>query len=191
MKSIKGTQTEKNLLKAFAGESQARNRYTFFAKTAKKEGYEQISEVFSKTADNELQHAKIFFEYLEGGGVEITAMYPAGIIGTTPQNLNASAEGEHEEYSELYPEFAKVAEEEGFSQIAASFRNIAEIEKEHEQRFRKLLDNINKDIVFKRDNEVYWICRKCGHLHVGFEAPNVCPVCRHPQGYFELIQSNF
>ncbi len=189
--SIKGTQTEQNLLKAFAGESQARNRYTMFAKIAKKEGYEQISELFLETAENELEHAKIFFRHLEGGAVEITATYPAGIEGTTPENLLAGANGEFEEWDEIYPEFAKVAAEEGFPKIASSFKLIAKIEKEHEERYRKLLGNIEKDIVFKTEEETAWFCRKCGHIHFGKRAPGMCPVCKHPQAYFEKRKTNY
>lgn len=189
--SIKGTKTEQNLLKAFAGESQARNRYTMFAKIAKKEGYEQISELFLETAGNELEHAKIFFRHLEGGSVEITATYPAGIEGTTSENLLAGAEGEFEEWDEIYPEFARIASEEGFPKIAASFKLIAKIEKEHEERYRKLLGNIEKDIVFKSEEETVWFCRKCGHIHFGKRAPGMCPVCKHPQSYFEKRKSNY
>jgi rubrerythrin len=189
--SIKGTQTEKNLLKAFAGESQARNRYTMFAKIAKKEGYEQIAELFLETADNELEHAKIFFRHLEGGSAEITATYPAGIEGTTKENLLAAAEGENEEWEELYPEFAKVAEEEGFKKVAQSFLKIAKIEKDHEERYRKLLSNLEHDLVFETEEETIWFCRKCGHVHVGKKAPGVCPVCMHKQAYFERKKSNY
>ncbi len=191
MTSLKGTKTEQNLLKAFAGESQARNRYTMFAKQAKKEGYEQISEFFLQTAGNEYQHAKIFFKFLEGGNVEITATYPAGKIGTTAENLKAAAEGEHEEFVVLYPEFAKVAKEEGFPKIAFAFSSIAKIEKDHEERYLKLLDNIEKDIVFQKDNQQSWYCRNCGHVHYGEKAPKVCPVCQHPQAYFEVKQTNY
>lgn len=191
MASVKGTKTEQNLLKSFAGESQARNRYTMFAKIAKKEGYEQIAEFFEQTANNEYQHAKEFFKRLEGGPVEITAAYPAGVLGTTPENLLAAAEGEHEEFVELYPTFAEVAREEGFANIARLWERIAEIEKDHEERFRKLLSNIEKDIVFNRDGETVWICRKCGHVHVGEKPPKTCPVCLHPQAYFEIKQSNY
>ncbi len=189
--SIKGTETEKNLLKAFAGESQARNRYTMFAKIAKKEGYEQISDIFLETAENELEHAKIFFRHLEGGAVEITATYPAGIEGSTPENLLAGAEGENEEWTELYPAFADIAEKEGFPKVAASFRQIARIEKDHEERYRKLLSNIEEDIVFTSQEEVVWFCRKCGHIHFGKRAPGMCPVCRHPKAYFERKKMNY
>ena len=189
--SIKGTETEKNLLKAFAGESQARNRYTMFAKIAKKEGYEQISDIFLETADNELEHAKIFFRHLEGGAVEITATYPAGIEGTTSENLLAGAMGENEEWTELYPHFADVADKEGFPKVAASFRQIARIEKDHEERYRKLISNIEEDIVFKSEEEVAWFCRKCGHVHFGKRAPGLCPVCLHPKSYFEKKKVNY
>lgn len=189
--SIKGTKTEQNLLKAFAGESQARNRYTYFAKVAQKEGYKQIEGIFTETADNEKEHAKRFFKFLEGGAVEITAMYPAGKIGTTMENLEASANGEHEEWEELYPEFAKVADEEGFHDVAAAFRNIAEVEKHHEERYRKLLANIKEGKVFKKDTEIKWKCRNCGYVAQGVEAPEVCPACVHPQAHFEVLCDNF
>lgn len=192
MASIKGTKTEQNLLKAFAGESQARNRYTYFAKVAKKEGYEQISAIFMETAENEKEHAKRFFKFLESGeGVEITAMYPAGRIGTTIENLQHAADGELEEHSELYPEFAKVAEEEGFTEVAVAFRYIAKVEKHHEERYRKLKKNIEDGIVFKKDGKVYWKCRNCGYVHEGVEAPKTCPACVHPQSYFEILDDNF
>lgn len=191
MKSLRGTRTEKNLLKAFAGESQARNRYTMFAKQANKEGYEQIADFFLETAENEYQHAKIFFKFLEGNPVEITATYPAGRIGTTPENLEQAAEGEHEEFVSLYPAFANVAEEEGFKGIAMQFRKIAEIEKDHEDRYRQLLANVVNEQVFKKENENVWYCRKCGHTHTATDAPKVCPVCAHPQAYFEIKKSNY
>lgn len=191
MKGIKGTETEKNLLRAFAGESQARNRYTIFADIAKKEGYEQIADFFNQTAHNEYHHARTFFEFLEGGNVEIDAGYPAGRVGTTPENLQQGADGEHEEHTKVYPSFAEVARQEGFNRIAKVFENIAKIEKEHEERFRKLLENLEKDLVFKRGNEVIWICRTCGHIHVGLEAPKGCPVCMYPQTYFEIKQTNY
>ncbi len=190
MTSIKGTQTEKNLLKAFAGESQARSRYTYFAKVAKKEGLEQISAIFMETAENELEHAKRFFKFLEGGMVEITAAYPAGVIGTTLENLKAAADGENEEWSELYPEFAKIAEEEGFKNIANVFKMIAKVEKEHEARYRKLYDNIESGKVFKRDGKVFWKCRNCGFIHEGSVAPKKCPACDHPQSYFQINEDN-
>lgn len=192
MGNIVGSRTEKNLLKAFAGESQAKNRYTFFAKVAKKEGYEQIAALFLETAENEEQHAKQFFKYLTSGeALEITAAYPAGIIGTTVDNLKAAAAGENEEWTELYPEFAKIAEEEGFADVARTFRNIARVEKEHEARYLKLAENIEKDLVFNKEETNRWKCRKCGHVHEGKSAPNVCPTCNHPQGYFELKESNY
>ena len=184
--SIKGTKTELNLLKAFAGESQARNRYTYFASVAKKEGFEQISALFIETAENEKEHAKVFFKYLEGGDTEITAGYPAGRIGTTAENLLAAAEGENMEWSTLYPAFALAAEEEGFLDVAESFRQIAEVEARHEQRYRKLLDNVNGYKVFAKDGVVFWKCRNCGYVYQGAEAPQACPACKHPQAYFEL-----
>jgi len=184
---IKGTETEKNLLKSFAGESQARNRYTFYASAAKKEGFEQISALFLETAENEKEHAKVFFKYLEGGPLEITATYPAGKIGSTHENLIAAAEGELEEWSILYPDFAKVADEEGFRDIAASYREIAEVEARHETRYRKLANNVELGLVFKRDGVVYWKCRNCGYVHEGPAAPDLCPACKHAQAYFELF----
>ncbi len=191
MKSVKGTLTEKNLLKAFAGESQARNRYTFFASVAKKEGYEQISGVFTETAEQEKEHAKRFFKYLEGGDVEITATYPAGRIGTTIENLKAAAMGENEEWDVLYPEFAKVAEEEGFPEIARTFLNIAKVEAEHERRYLKLLSRITDGNFFVRDGEIWWQCRNCGFIYKGSEAPIECPSCNHPQAYFEPMKDNY
>ena len=191
MKSLKGTQTEKNLLASFAGESQARNRYTFFASKAKKEGYEQIAAIFRETADNEKEHAEVFFKYLQGGDVEIMAEYPAGVIGTTAENLLAAAEGEKMEWGTLYPDFAKTAEEEGFSEIASSFREIAKVEAYHERRYRKLLENVKKKQVFKKDKVVKWKCRNCGYVHEGPEAPKVCPACKHPQSYYELWVENY
>jgi len=191
MKSIKGTNTEKNLLVAFAGESQARNRYTYFASQAKKEGYEQISAIFIETADNEKEHAKRLFKFLEGGEVKITASYPAGVIADTKKNLKASAAGENYEHTKMYPEFARTAEEEGFSDIAAAFRAIAVAEKQHEKRFLALLENIEKDRVFKREKLVRWKCRNCGYVHEGLEAPERCPACAHPKAYFELLSENY
>lgn len=188
---LKGTQTEKNLLKAFAGESQARNRYTYFASVAKKEGYEQISAIFLETADNEKEHAKVFFKYLEGGEVTIEAAYPAGKIGTTKENLLAAAEGERMEWGTLYPEFERVAREEGFDEIADSFREIAEVEEQHEKRYRKLLENLENNTVFRKDRVVKWKCRNCGYVHEGVEAPKVCPACKHPQAYYELLSENY
>lgn len=191
MKSLKGTKTEQNLLKAFAGESQARNRYTMFAKQAKKDGYEQISEFFLQTSENEYQHAKIFFEFLEGGDVEITATYPAGKVGTTAENLKAAADGEHEEFVDLYPKFAQVAEEEGFKNVAFAFNSISKIEKDHEERYLTLLNNVKNESVFKKENEQIWYCRKCGHVHTSEKAPKSCPVCKHPEAYFEVKQTNY
>jgi rubrerythrin len=190
-KSIKGTQTEKNLLKAFAGESQAKNRYTFYAKQAKKEGFEQIAAFFAETALNEESHAKTFFRFLEGGPVEITATYPAGTIGTTEENLRAASAGEHEEWTELYPAFGQKAAEEGFPKIASAFKLIATIEKHHETRFLKLLTNLEKNRVFERNEKTYWICRKCGYIHYGVKALQSCPACDHPIGYFEVLQENY
>jgi len=190
-KSIHGTQTEKNLLKAFAGESQARNRYTFFASEAKKAGYEQISAIFLETAENEKEHAKIFFKYLEGGNVEITASYPAGKISNTQENLLEAANGEKLEWGTLYPEFEKVARKEGFEDIAKSFKEIAEVEEKHERRYRKLLINIKNNMVFKKDKIVKWKCRNCGYVHEGKNAPDSCPACKHPQAYYELLCENY
>jgi len=186
MKSVKGTRTEQNLLKAFAGEGQARNRYTYFASAAKEEGFEQIAAIFLETADNEKEHAEVFFKYLEGGPLEITATYPAGKIGTTAENLLAAAEGEHEEWAVLYAEFAQVAKEEGFDDIAESFTEIAEVEEQHEIRYRKLLDNVKNGRVFTRETAVKWHCRNCGYIHEGPTAPEICPACKHPQAYYEL-----
>lgn len=191
MKSIKGTMTEQNLLKAFAGESQARNRYTFFASVAKKEGYEQIAGVFMETAEQEKEHAKRFFKYLEGGPLTITASYPAGIIGTTTENLLAAAEGEHEEWDVLYAEFGDVAEKEGFPEIANTFRQIAKVEAEHEKRYLKLLSRITDGNFFVRDNEIWWQCRNCGYVIKAKEAPLKCPACAHPQSYFEPKKKNY
>ena len=189
--SIKGSKTEQNLLKSFAGESQARNRYTFFASKARKDGFEQIAAFFEETAAQEKEHAKLFFKFLEGGMVEITASYPAGVIGTTAENLLASAEGEHEEWDLLYPEFARVAEEEGFPKIATAFKLVAAVEKRHEERYRKLLQNVEKGEVFKRSDKMTWACRNCGFLHSGEKAPDMCPCCDHPQAHFELKADNF
>ncbi len=186
MKNLKGTKTEKNLLAAFAGESQARNRYSFFASKAKKEGYEQISAIFQETADNEKEHAEVFFKHLQGEDVEITAMYPAGVIGTTAENLLASAEGEKMEWGTLYPDFAGTAEKEGFPEVASSFREIGKVEAYHERRFRKLLENVKKKKVFKKDKKVKWKCRNCGYVIECDEAPKKCPACQHPQSYYEL-----
>lgn len=191
MASVKGTETEKNLLKSFAGESQARNRYTMFAKQASKEGYEVISRIFMETADNEYQHAKRFFSFLEGGCVEITATYPAGIVGTTAENLKAAADGENEEHTELYPMFADIAEKEGFKEIATLWRLIGKIEKDHEERYRKLLSKVENGEVFKAAAPSQWICDRCGHVHTGTEAPQLCPTCKHPQAHFALKVDNF
>ncbi|MFH0889169.1 MAG: rubrerythrin family protein [Planctomycetota bacterium] len=190
-KSIKGTRTERNLLTAFAGESQARNRYTYFGSQAKKEGYEQISGIFLETADNEKEHAKKLFKCLEGGAVEITADFPAGVIGNTKENLKASADGENHEYTKMYPEFASIAEKEGFSKIAELFKSISVAEKQHEKRYLSFLDNINKNKVFKRERVVEWRCRNCGYIHKGTEAPKECPACAHPTAYFELLTENY
>lgn len=190
-KSIKGSQTEKNLLKAFAGESQAKNRYTFFSKKAKEEGYEQIAALFLETAMQEEQHAKQFFKFLEGGPVEITATYPAGMIGTTAENLKAAAMGEHEEWTDLYPHFAEIAEKEGFKKVATAFKLIAKIEKEHEERYKKLLERVESGKVFEREEDTEWVCRKCGHVHKGKKALKNCPVCNHPEAYFEEKASNY
>lgn len=191
MASLKGSKTEKNLLKSFAGESQARNRYTFFASAARKEGYIQIQRIFEETAANEKEHAEVFFKYLEGGEVEITAAYPAGKIGTTEENLLAAAEGELLEWGTLYPDFANVAREEGFLDVAESYTEIAEVEEEHEKRYRKLLENVKNGTVFKRDEEVEWHCLNCGYIHHGKEAPEVCPACQHPKSYYELHIPNY
>ncbi|NOR86714.1 MAG: rubrerythrin family protein [Bacteroidales bacterium] len=189
--SIIGSQTEQNLLKAFAGESQARNRYEFFAKVAKKEGYEQIANIFQETANQEKEHAKRFFKFLEGGMTEITATYPAGIIGTTVENLKASAEGENEEWTELYPEFAKIAEEEGFKEIAVAFKMIAKVEAEHEKRFLKLLQNISEDKVFMKDGKVWWKCLNCGYIYESAKALETCPACLHPKSYMQIKEDNY
>ena len=191
MPELKGSKTEKNLLKSFAGESQARNRYTFFASKAKKEGYVQIQRIFEETAANEKEHAEVFFKYLKGGEVEITAAYPAGKIGSTAENLLSAAEGELLEWGTLYPDFAKVAKEEGFDDIAESFIEISEVEEEHEKRYRKLYDNIINDRVFKRDEEVEWHCLNCGYIHHGKEAPDLCPACKHAKEYYELHIPNY
>lgn len=191
MKSLKGTKTEQNLLKSFAGESQARMRYDYFSKQAKKEGLEQISGLFAETALNEKEHAKRFFKFLEGGMVEITAAYPAGKIGTTLENLKASAEGENEEWTILYPEFARVADEEGFAEVAVAYRMIADVEKAHEKRYLKLYSNLESGKVFERDGNIVWKCRNCGYLHEGLKAPDLCPACLHPQAYFEIKESNY
>jgi rubrerythrin len=191
MGSLQGTQTEKNLLTAFAGESQARNRYTYFASQAKKEGYVQMADIFTETANQEKEHAKRLFKFLEGGEVEISASFPAGVIGTTLENLKAAAAGEHYEYTEMYPEFAKVAREEGLNDIAAAFEAIAVAEKQHEKRYVDLAANIEAGRVFKRDEKTVWRCRNCGYLHEGNEAPESCPACAHAQAHFELLGENY
>jgi len=191
MKQLKGSETEKNLLKSFAGESQARNRYTYFSSVARNEGVEQISAIFTETADNEKEHAKVFFKYLEGGDVEIQASYPAGKIGTTEENLLAAAEGEKLEWGVIYPDFEQVAREEGFDEIAKSFKEIAEVEEKHEIRYRKLLENVKNGTVFKRDEVVKWKCRNCGYVYEGKEAPKECPACKHPQAFYELFVENY
>ena len=192
MKSLKGTKTEKNVLLSFAGESQARNRYTYFASQAKKEGYEQISAIFLDTADNEKEHAKVFFKLLEGGEpLEITGAFPPGIIGDTLANLKAAADGEMFENTKLYPGFAGTAESEGFSEIANIFRRISSVEKGHEKRYRLLLKNVEGGLVFKRGEKVFWRCRNCGYIHEGTEAPEECPACQHPRAYFELLGENY
>lgn len=190
-KSLKGTKTEQNLLKAFAGESQARTRYTFFASVAKKEGYEQISGLFMETAEQEKEHAKRFFKFLEGGDLEITATYPAGKIGTTQENLLAAARGENEEWDVLYPAFAAVADEEGFPAVAAAFRNIAKVEAEHERRYLKLLSRLTDGDFFHRDGKIWWQCRNCGFIIEAENAPKACPACLHPQSYFEPMKQNY
>ena len=190
-KSIKGTKTEKNLLTSFAGESQARMRYTYFASVAKKEGYEQIAAIFQETADPEKEHAKRMFKWLEGGMVEITACYPAGVIGTTAENLKAAAAGENEEWTADYPRFAEIADAEGFPAIAVMYRNIATAEKGHEERYLALLKNIENGTVFKKTEAVTWQCRNCGFIHTGTEAPELCPACLHPKAYFEVKKNNY
>jgi len=189
--NLKGTQTETNLLAAFAGESQARNRYTYFASQARKEGYEQIAAIFTETAEQEKEHAKREFKFLEGGEVEITAAFPAGVIGNTLENLKAAAAGEHYEHTEMYPGFADTADKEGFAEIAEVFRNIAIAEKRHEQRYLALAKNITDGLVFKREKPVRWVCRNCGYVHEGPEAPELCPACAHPQSYYELEAANY
>lgn len=189
--AFKGTKTEKNLLNAFAGESQARNRYTFFASQARKEGYEQIANIFTETAGNEKEHAEIFFSYLKGGDVEITAAYPAGIVGDTKANLEAAAAGERMEWSKIYAEFERTAKEEGFPEIAISFKEIAEVEEFHEKRYLKLAQNVAMGEVFKKNTTVKWHCTNCGYVHEGLEAPKECPACKHAQAYYELLAENY
>jgi rubrerythrin len=191
MGTLKGTQTEKNIVTAFAGESQARNRYTYFASQAKKDGYVQISEIFTETANQEKEHAKRLFKLLEGGEVEVAAAFPAGVIGTTLDNLKESAAGENYEYTDMYPGFAKTAEEEGFAEIAEIFMAIAVAEKQHEKRYLALAANIANNTVFKKEQSVVWRCRNCGYLHEGDSAPEECPACAHPQAHFELLGENW
>lgn len=191
MKSVKGTRTEQNLLAAFAGESQARNRYTYFASVAKKEGYEQIAALFLETADNEKEHAKRFFSYLEGGDVEITATYPAGVVGSTAENLKAAAMGEHHEHTVLYPDAAKIAEEEGFKEIALLFTNIGKVEMHHEERYKRLLKTIEENSTFQKTAATEWKCRNCGYVHSGEGAPEKCPACLHPKSYFEVLCESY
>jgi len=191
MSQLAGSKTEQNLLKAFAGESQARMRYDYFASQAKKEGLEQIAAIFEETSLNEKEHAKRFFKFLEGSMVEITATYPAGKIGTTLENLKASADGESEEWTDLYPEFARIAEEEGFKDVAMAFKLIARVEKANEERYRTLYNNLEEGKVFKRGEKVVWKCRNCGFLHEGMVAPPMCPACQHPQAYFEIKETNY
>jgi rubrerythrin len=191
MPTLKGSQTEKNLLAAFAGESQARNRYTYFASVAKKAGYEQIAAIFLETAENEKEHAQMFFQQLEGGDVEIVASYPAGVIGDTAANLEAAADGERLEWTTLYKDFGAIAQKEGFRKIATVFKEIAEVEEQHEARYRKLLANVREGKVFERDTVVKWKCRNCGYVHEGTSAPKVCPACLHPQAYYEIKVENY
>jgi rubrerythrin len=191
MNSLKGSKTEKNLLAAFAGESQARNRYTYFASKAKKEGFVQIADIFEETANQEKEHAKRFFKFLEGGDVEATAAFPAGVIGSTAENLKAAAGGEHYEWESMYPEFAHIAREEGFAEIAKVFEAVAVAEKQHEKRYLGLLANVEDGTVFKKKEKVVWRCRNCGYLHEGGEAPESCPACAHPQAHFELLAENW
>jgi rubrerythrin len=190
-KSVRGTKTEKDLLKAFAGESQARNRYTYFASTARKEGFEQIANIFTETAENEREHAKVFFRYLEGGDVEITASYPAGEMKDTKSNLEAAAAGEKLEWTTIYADFAMMAKEEGFPEIARSFEQIAKVERFHESRYRKLAANVASGEVFKKKSPVKWHCTNCGYVFEGTEAPKECPACKHPQAYYEVLAENF
>jgi rubrerythrin len=190
-KSLKGTKTEQNLLKAFAGESQARNRYEFFASVAKKEGYEQIAAIFLETASQEKEHAKRFFKFLEGGTAEITASYPAGIIGTTRENLKAAAEGENEEWTALYPEFAETAKEEGFADVASAFKMIAKVETEHERRYLKLLQNLSEDKVFMKNGKVWWKCLNCGYVYESEKAMENCPACLHPKAFMQVREENY
>ena len=191
MKSVKGTKTEKNLLTAFAGEAQARNRYTYYASQARKEGYQQIMGIFLDTADNEKEHAKRLFKFLEGGEAEVTATFPAGVIGKTTENLKEAAAGENYEHTKMYPEFSRIAEQEGFSEIAAAFQSIAMAERGHEKRYLSLLKNVERGRVFRRETAVMWRCRNCGYIHEGTEAPEQCPACAHPRAYFGLLCENY
>ena len=191
MNSLKGTRTEKNILTAFAGESQARNRYTFFAKQAKKEGFVQISMVFTETADNESQHAKVLFRFLEGGEVEITAAFPAGVIGKTVDNLREAAAGENHEHMHMYPDFANIADEEGFPEVAVVMRSIARAEKQHEKRYLGLMEDIENGTLYKKVEKVLWKCNQCGFIYEGYEPPEKCPACAHPSGYFEVLAENW
>ena len=190
-KSFKGSTTEGNLLKAFAGESQARNRYTYFASAARKEGFEQIANIFTETADNEKEHAKIFFKFLEGGDAQITATYPAGMIRDSKSNLEAAAEGERMEWTSIYQDFAKIAKEEGFIEVAAAFEQIAKVERFHEARYRRLIENLANSEVFNRKGKAKWHCTNCGYVMEGSEAPKQCPACKHPQAFFELLAENY
>ncbi len=191
MKNLKGSKTEQNLLKAFAGESQARNRYTYFASAARKEGFEQIANLFLETAENEREHAKLFFKHLEGGDVEITASYPAGKIGTTKENLEAAAAGENMEWTTIYSDFAKIAKDEGYPEVANTFEQIAKVEKFHESRYRKLVNNVANGETFKRKTSTKWHCINCGYVHEGPEAPQKCPACQHPQAFYEVLAENY
>jgi rubrerythrin len=191
MKDLKGTQTEKNLLTAFAGESQARNRYSYFASKAKKDGFVQISNIFAETADQEKEHAKRFFKFLQGGEVTVSAGFPAGVIGSTAENLKAAAAGEHHEWSSMYPSFAETARKEGFEEIAKVFDAVSVAEKQHEKRYNGLLKNVENNTVFKKNGKVVWRCQNCGYIHEGEEAPGLCPACAHPQAHFELLAENW
>ncbi|MCK9220518.1 MAG: rubrerythrin family protein [Bacteroidales bacterium] len=191
MKTLKGTKTEQNLLKSFAGESQARNRYEFFASIARKEGYEQIANIFMETSNQEKEHAKRFFKFLEGGPAEITASYPAGVIGTTKENLKAAAEGENEEWTQLYPEFEKIAREEGFIEVATAYKTITKVEAEHERRYLKLLQNVSEDKVFIKDGKVWWKCINCGYVYESQKALETCPACLHPKAYMQVREENY
>jgi len=190
-KTLKGTKTEQSLLKAFAGESQARNRYTYFASAARKEGFEQIANIFTETAENEKEHAKVFFKHLEGGDVEITAVFPAGAIRDTKTNLEEAAAGENMEWTTIYQDFAKIAKDEGFPEVVRSFEQIAKVEKFHESRYRRLINNIKNGEVFKKKSSVQWHCINCGYVFEGAEAPKECPACKHPQSYYEVVADNY